>query len=90
MLEFSCEPISSKVSETGVWGLSEKTNGFSQTLRQTPFRHLLKNPHKTKMLCVSDVVSDTVCHPSNCHCLSGGVSLGRASPDTRQTEYENG
>lgn len=74
-----------EVSETGVWRVSGKDRPNSQTLCQTLVRHLAKKANKNKEMKVSDKVSEGVCQLSNCHCLSGGVSLGRARPDTPDT-----
>jgi len=78
-----------EVSENGCLTLSENSAIFCQTDSQTPFRHLSEKTNKSNALEVSDEVSDGVCHLSNCHCLSGGVSLGRAKPDTPETEVKN-
>jgi hypothetical protein len=74
-----------EVSETGVWRLSFSARIFGQTLRQTPFRHLPKKDNKNNTKAVSDKVSDAVCLLSDVCCLSGGVSLGRATSDTPDT-----
>ena len=79
-----------EVSETGVWRVSGKGNPNSQTDTQTVIRHLLINGNENKAMQVSDEVSEGVCHPLNCHCLSGGVSLGRATPDTPDESGKGG
>jgi len=78
----NAKTAAAQVSETGVWSLSGNHTQNSQTDTQTPVRHLPLFSNENSGLEVSDKVSDTVCQPLNCHCLSGGVSLGRAKPDT--------
>jgi len=68
---------------SGVWWVSGKTKQNDQTDGQTPTRHLPKNASNNSNIKVSGLVSGGVWSTPKCHCLSGGVSLGRARPDTQ-------
>ena len=74
-----------EVSGRGVWWVSENGSKFYQTLDQTPTRHLVKKDNVSSVIRCLVKCLVGVWKGSKCHCLSGGVSLGRARPDT-QTE----
>lgn len=79
-----------ELSENTVWTVRQQGPEISQTVSQTVVRQFSKNANKNGALRVSDKVSDTVCHPLKCHCLSGCVSVGRASPDTQTKSNQTG
>lgn len=79
-----------ELSENAVWSVRQQTPEISQTVAQTVVRQFSENTNKNGVLKVSDKVSDTVCNPLKCHCLSGCVSVGRASPDTQTKSSQTG
>jgi hypothetical protein len=79
-----------ELSETGVWRLSEIGSIFCQTPDQTAVRHSPFFAKENRNIRLSDKVSGTVWMLPKCYCLTGGVSLGRASPDTRTKSTRRG
>lgn len=72
--------------------LSDAFAKMASSFARRPVRHFQTDAGKSiKKQCsfLSDKVSEPVWTPSKCHCLTGGVSLGRASPDTQTDDVKN-
>lgn len=54
-----------------------------RTKHRTVTGHFSENANENNYIRVSGQLSGTVRQVANVRCLSGGVSLGRATPDTR-------